>query len=314
MAITVGHSSTASDSLGATLWGTAATAEHDAAPGLLSYQALQALSQQRVGLICYSALLNRLTYDEDEDNSGVVYARATSLHRQLFPDAGALEGADEWDAEMEFLSEVHESLFPLDDYTDELFYAAGEHPLLYPIWPLCYGIPWDVIWLDELSLNAACYPLLAVVVPGLVPTEYGVENIAFDNQDNAETWQREHGVTVSAPENFMMMNYVLARLRALPAPLNALATLYRCLLRNSGNPFLDNSTYNEDFPDQLLPWEPWAVQELVVQYAQVRADLDALNHYYGWFAQTPDAREQVLTALAAAFEEVDYDPTTIECV
>ncbi|MBN1815351.1 MAG: hypothetical protein JXA14_26200 [Anaerolineae bacterium] len=181
---------------------------------------------------------------------------------------------------------VDKELFPVALHVmDEILYC-GEDPFDYPIQPAAYGVPWE--FMETEDLEPECQPLVTVLA------NCGeIESDVLCGEEPGLRW----------PENGV------ERLAALPAPLDGLATLYHCVVKDTGNVFLTCSLYGED--DYMWGPEYWCVEGVEVlrrEYEAVRADVERLAAYKEWFDKTPGAAgrvEQELLALCELTEECD---------
>jgi len=267
----------------------------DGAPAtrLLSHHTLRAVLD-RYRLPRYSALREYLgEYD--------IYFMALRLWRALFPEESLPQG-DAWDVEQTLLDFVSQDLFPLDDYTDEVAFNAGEHPLGCPIFIESYGLPWEIATLEELGAGVA--PLAALVLPALSPAAW-LADTALMMVDQARDWLAERDVTLPDPERFSDHAATRVALAALPPPLDGLVTVYCCLCRDTGNMFLDNvpCIWQGDYElwEDMPYWDVEAIRALARQYAEVRVAITQMFTYYEWVERAPGAPMRVLRELCALF-------------
>jgi hypothetical protein len=217
------------------------------------------------------------------------------------------------DAEVAFVGRVCRELFPVDTQTMDDYLNSGANPLHHGIMVDGWGVAWEVEGFH--GIDFAEQPLVAAVVAaGAWQCELADRWLAIDEvRLDALEWWTDHGYCVDDLSDRLAWaadpGQAVALLRRLEPPLDGLATLYQCVAKSSGNPFLDlpGGTVQGEYLDWLWEchWEPVDIRALARAYAQVRDDIARLEHYYTWYRATPDA-EQRVAAVLITLEDV-YD-------
>jgi hypothetical protein len=101
--------------------------------------------------------------------------------------------------------------------------------------------------------------------------------------------------------------------------LDGLATVYNCVIKESGNPFLDTPSpyWCFDYGSYGFCWCAECVNALAMQYALVKDEIAAMERYVEWFERneiTGDPTRQVIETLIALednpYEEDDDGAST----
>lgn len=263
------------------------------AHGILSNQAIAAKLRQFV-LPRYSILKTILsTY-------GLAGTLAT-LYKKLFDESIPLsESIDELFIDLAY--RIDKELFPLDtEYLDREFNEGVEVAETMDEWlPYAsFGVAWEVESFSDLDPHVQ--PMVALYV--LYYSGNMTHNLHYDATEEVYEWWEDHGVSMNVFEDLSWPQYpgrAWEAMRALPAPLNGLATLWRCVEKASDNPFLDAvpmwSYRYIEYDDPEYSWTYDDISYLKEIYP--RGEIEALLAYIDWFAQTPGiATLRVIKAL-----------------
>lgn len=233
-----------------------------------------------------------------------LYPEIRELWRELFPEKPQPEG-DVWDIECALMETVDSELFPLSMSEYETFYSAGEHVIGGPVGYAGWGIPWEAESLQGIEMEF--YPLAAIVAAGLVPASDWSADSHLNFVEEAEEWLGVHSQWAALDAATAADHaFIRGKLAELAAPLDGLAVVYECLLRQTGNPFFDAPEFYRYDYESIYSFYEWVVADLrTLQefYQAARPGLDKLEAYREWWRATGDAaRDHVLRALAQTFE------------
>lgn len=269
-----------------------ATTGAASAHGVLMTAHAVAATLARFRLPQYSALAELLG---DLD----VWRQAKRLWTHFCPTLPLPHG-DAWGLEGTWL-EMCGEFFPLSVAVDEMLLMTEDHPLLGPVDYESWGIAWEAGFSE---LEDAAKPLAAAVAWGLTPTT-GWEDATFSFQDQATEYLTELGLAPLDKDGARQYSWIRTRLAALPAPFDGLATLYECLRRDSGNPFLDTVAvfWRAEFEtDDYFEWEIDQVETLRRNWAAARPKIEHLLAYGHWWEHTPQAQTEIVKIIAQALE------------
>ncbi|MBD3309564.1 hypothetical protein GF348_24505 [candidate division KSB3 bacterium] len=198
---------------------------------------LQAVAQalQRHRLPAYSGIADRLGgYQE--------YQKMAELWRELFteelPVLGGLQAA-----EQDLLIRINRDLFPLNDlYASYLAYdrefddpplVDGWHEIPFAAW----GVEWEVE--DFINFDTLACLMIAVIFNHVCESGH-------DDSERIIEWWQGHGI---APRQYTWPHdpvWAVEHLEALPQPFNALAVVYQCVRKGTGNPWFDYCDFYYD--------------------------------------------------------------------
>lgn len=269
-------------------------------------------SLRRFRLPLYSRCLARF---EDLDDR----VRILSLWHAVFDDPAPAH-TSAFTLLQYFVWRVHEDLFRVDltemDACQNMIWSVDhddpdwEPPqsvLDYPIPLLGYGIPWEMAGLDECPPCAA--PLLAILDERL---EDRAQSLGFDPTcflESVEHWWAGRDRLGAAwgleQQGVDGVRALQQALRLLPVPLDALADLVDCILRETNSVFINTVSggyqceYSEDFDiwDYELNWRPDVIRRYAESFNAVRPAIERMETYAAWYDETPDAEARVLAAL-----------------
>jgi len=207
-------------------------------------------------------------------------------------------GYSTWDLEIELVQRVHLELFPVDLEVMDMYVNSGEDPFQAPIPIDGAGIGWEFESLCYLPEYAQ--PMIAVLV--------AAGEIDADTLDSElEGWWSDRNY--HEIPRLRWPGDALERLGQLPDDLNGLATLYHCVMKDTGNEFIDISggdwamEYLEDFEF----WTVEGIQRLTREFDQLRDQVYRLQSYLQWFEHTPGSEHRVLSILLDLCEESTDD-------
>lgn len=257
-----------------------------------------AVALQRFRLPRYSGLAEALGDYE-------IYGRAAALWRGMWPDTLLPQG-DAWGVEIDLLNRIAAECFPLSEMVDETIFSAGEHALYGYVDHASWGIGWESGGFAELSPEYK--PLAALVASGLQPAA-GWEDAQMTFLDDAQAWLEERGGQPLDEDAALFYGDIRRTLAEMLPPLDGLAVAYDCLLRNTGNPFLDlvDCGWRGEYDtwDQMADygWTAEDVRALAALYDQALPRITRLEAYLEWWSSDTAGRTaEVLEALAAAFD------------
>ncbi|MBU0495503.1 MAG: hypothetical protein KKB13_26955 [Chloroflexi bacterium] len=265
-------------------------------PLLPAYTPLSQRAQQR-GLTRYAVLAAQIeTY--------LGHVGMAQLWQHIF-QVDPPVGLPLQEAESAFCERVSRELFPVDLDAIEAELECGASVLALPIYIEGSGVPWEVDGLEELDdYFPAAWPMVAAVV--MAWAGENPASIVVDGGELVENWWAVRGWAnweQLQPHLQWLCDPTTAieRLQRLPPPLDGLASLYWCVAKCSGNPFLDYppGPWQGDYMDFCWEWcwDVADIQELTRLYAEVRDDLDRLLAYIRWYYASSDAAAQVCEVL-----------------
>jgi len=247
----------------------------------------------------------------------------TYLWREVF--AAEPPPGSAFDAQVEFVGRVCQELFPVDTGAMDDLLTSGADPMEYPIMVGGWGVPWEIEGFH--GVHPADRPMVAVVYTAGAGRCVAVLGYCREDlwlEEPIADWWAGHGLDCAASELPDRLALRLrsprlrsgqaglawaadperaeALLRRLEPPLDGLATLYRCVLKGTGNPFLD-LPFGAVQGEYLMGgdfdyfWDPGDVRTLARRYAEVRDEVARLDRYYEWFEDTPGAEQHVVETL-----------------
>jgi len=248
------------------------------------------------------------------------------LWQAVFGETRATD--DPYEDLCEFARRVDRERFPVDLWATSQSLGDAERPTEVPIYIGGYGVPWEVVGFD--GVDPPDRAMVAVVCTAGVPT-LGIPPVATyrdtasRHHDDLLTWWAAHGydqASIPALTWPRDPGVAVAVLETLEPPLDGLATLYRCVVKDAENPFLDLP--RGYWQGEYVQWEwDWywdspSIRELTDLFEQVRAEVERLLEYYAWWNQTiPDAEAAVVAALVGlerseVYEELRDDEADAE--
>lgn len=241
---------------------------------------LNPVTRPRHQMPLYSDLITLLK----KDNSARVIR---SLYRRLFSRDLPTNDNDPRTLVECLMWAVHEELFPIDvEAMTFTFNEEVDHNYVTlintPVLVQGEGIPLDE-WGIE-GLDDFIEPLVFILLPEL-------QGELIDHPSDLAHIYRNYWIKqgVGLPKASWIHEdewTIIHLLDQLPKPFDGLATLYKCILRATGNPFLDWShcTIYNDFATYYAYWE-WnyeGISELKHLYDDAEDDLKKLKAYYKW--------------------------------
>lgn len=197
---------------------------------------------------------------------------------------------------------VNDALFPIDIEAMEFMFneeVANCHPIGIesPVLVKGEGIP-----LDEWGIEGLDYfiePFVFILLPKL-------QGELIDHPSDLAHLYRDYWIKqrVGLPKASWIHEddwTIINLLEQLPKPFDGLATLYKCIHRRTGNPFLDWShcTIYEDFAESNVYWQ-WVYEdicELKRLYDDAEQDLERLKTYYKWSRWPSNEPSEVIRQL-----------------
>lgn len=249
-------------------------------------QALQPLSR--------SALIERWTSNRDSLELVILYYKLFGE----YPDGYDPRRWNMWDVSFDLAGRVHQELFPLDLHAMDDYANCGENPVLNsPIMIEGLGVPWEICPIGDFS--DAARPLVAVYALSgndhkLIPYDYPAEDLLeaiADWWDQLPFHQLEPGGPEFAwPQDPDGVRAMLTRLECLDPPLDGLAPMLRCVIKESGNLFLDTpDTYAFEYLDFFWEWF-WCeedIRRLAELWDQVKEQVEKMEAYIDWIKRDP---------------------------
>jgi len=203
---------------------------------------------------------------------------------------------DTWNTEIDFVARVNNELFPVDLSVMDMYVNSGEDPFQAPIPIDGAGIAWEFESLCYLPEYAQ--PMIAILGAA---GEIDADTLELDGW-----WSDRNYHEIP---RLRWPGDALERLGQLPDDLNGLATLYHCVMKDTGNEFIDISggdwamEYLEDFEF----WTVEGIQRLTREFDQLRDQVYRLQSYLQWFEHTPGSEHRVLSILLDLCEESTDD-------
>jgi hypothetical protein len=240
---------------------------------------VQALTRYR--LPSYGAIADRLGgYKE--------YHNMAELWRELFGDElpvlGGLQAA-----ERELLVRINRELFPLNGlYADYLVYEREfDHPPLVEGWHeipfAAWGIEWEVE--DFSNFDTLACLMIAVVF------NHVCEGAGSDRERLIEWWWA-HGIR--PPRRYTWPSdavWAVEHLEALPQPFSALAVVYQCVRKETGNPWFDYCDYYfEEYGSMNYGMPRFNLHDilfLATSYSEIRRWVPIRRELQGYFDEQP---------------------------
>jgi len=292
-----------------------------AAPGLLTRRGPGLISiKERLQAL----LLIKRSWIIEECHHQARWAHALNLYRELFDELP--EGLDgrwsQWDIENELYARINREKFPLCYTHLNDCNSSGESPLDYQMVYQGYGVPSEILSVPQ--LHAAAQPLVAIMTistggANLVEYDYSVEQMFMAAVDWWDQLPHDRLENVSPdfiwPQSYEGVQLMVQRLWNLEheePPLNGLATMLRCIQKETGNEFLDTPEYfayeYENFYG-YFDWDAESIESLALIWAEVREQVAQMERYIDWINLDPgDERQiQVLNLLLRLGCEVDQE-------
>ncbi|MBU1747574.1 MAG: hypothetical protein KKA73_07790, partial [Chloroflexi bacterium] len=194
----------------------------------------------------------------------------------------------------DFMDEVDQRLFPVDLWASHEYLSAADEEDLLEWTPLCIaglGVPWESVGIDNLDPSEQ-------VMVAVVSTALGY--LGRCHESILDWWQQRGYDDIPALTWPRHPEVAVALLEDLDPPLDGLAVLYQCVVKDTGNPFLDlpdgrwQGVYLDDDHEGWC-WEPGAIRELAQAYATVRPDVLQLEAYTTWWQSTRRVETRVLS-------------------
>jgi len=199
-----------------------------------------------------------------------------------------------WDTEINLVARVNNELFPVDLSAMDMYVNSGEDPFQAPIPIDGAGIAWEFEIVDWLPDYAR--PMIAVLGAAGVIEANGLKEW-WDDRNYHET------------PHLRWPGDALERLAQLPDNLNGLATLYHCIMKDTGNEFIDvpSSDWALEYLTNFEFWTVEGVEILASEFAEVRDQYHRLQTYIQWFEHIPGSGSRVLSVLLDLCEESTDD-------
>ena len=202
-----------------------------------------------------------------------------------------------WDTEINFVARVNNELFPVDLSAMDMYVNSGEDPFQVPIPIDGAGIAWEFESLCYLPEYAQ--PMIAVLG--------AAGEINADTLDGElESWWNDRNYHETP--RLRWPGNALERLGQLPDGLNGLATLYHCIMKDTGNEFIDvSSDWEMEYLEDFEFWTVEGIQRLTREFDQMRDQAYRLQTYLQWFEHIPGSESRVLSILLDLCEEPTDD-------
>lgn len=223
-----------------------------------------------------------------------------ALWRELWPGRPLPSGGS-YDMDSELIAAIAEEFFPWDDDVIDAYMQSDDYMMTWGPEPLTFGIPWER---DAMDVGRHILPLFCCAYSGLTPAN-GWEDALIDVDEKVALWFDGQGY--APPDNDLVQRYnvIAMRLRDLPDPLSGLEVAYRCLLRQTGNPFFDHvpSAYHGDYDLWgTWDWDVGVIRQLGRDWQEAQPQIERLDRYIEWWQLQRDPESVVMAAMATVFE------------
>lgn len=222
----------------------------------------------------------------------------STLWREIFDQP--MPDEDPFDAFITFVQKVDRELFPVHLlYMDDLLYnvETWQDLVCYPIPYIGYGVPWEVECFS--CLEPWAQPMVAALdIAGVIGDAGTI------NYDSDDYWERLGYDEIPDLAWLRNVDRAVEMLKQLPPPYDGLAAVYHAVCKNTDNLFIAIPSPGWTF-EYYMQDDSWDVAEIAwfaEMYAAGQDDVEALGHYFQWFAHEPNAARLVMDTLISLEE------------
>ena len=229
------------------------------------------------------------------------------LYLQLFGELPAWRRDTVWSVWCvceELANRVHHEMFPINYDLMNDCGSCGENPLENPVMFQGHGVPWECLPVFQLSEYlrplVAIYGLSTACADACAPLAWDEMLSDWWDQlphDRIDSTDPGGFIWPGTPDGIKAMT---GRLETLDPPLDGLATLLRCVVKQTGNPFLDMAEGDQCgeycdgyFDDYYVPWCREDLNRLTEAWLKAKPEVDRMLAFCRWFNSGPLAKPMI---------------------
>lgn len=209
---------------------------------------------------------------------------------------------------------INDDLFPInfDELNDA--YNSGEEDMM-DTWIAYekFGVPWEVVGVTD--IDDAVLPLVAIYAINCPPGPYGIPGMEeepfldwWDTLPGARIRNYSRGPRFDWPCSSDGVDAMTRRLQQLQPPLNGLAALLLCIVKNTGNPFIDMTEHFLDYEDGdwFYTWNVGDIRCLAQRWSEVRDGIEQMQAYLKRYSRMTDTDTcEIMSLLLRLSHQVD---------